>query len=97
MKSGNVTIAITTYSLTHTDARVNTCKVGGRVASMPMFVAEMFYRGGPMASDYREIDKETKKIAEWITKASEGKVSSPGGTDIIFSLKGRNGMTISKC
>jgi len=92
MKSANVAIAITNYSLTHTDARVNTCKVGGRVASMPMFVPEMFYKGGPMDSDYQEINKETKKIADWITKANEAKVTSPGGTDISFSVKGRNGM-----
>ena len=92
MKSANVAIAITTYSLTHTDARVNTCKAGGRVASMPMFLAEMFYKGGPMASDYQQIDKETKKIADWITKANGAKVTSPGGTDISFSVKGRNGM-----
>jgi leucyl aminopeptidase (aminopeptidase T) len=92
MKSANVAIAITTYSLTHTDARLNTCKEGGRVASMPMFEAEMFYKGGPMSSDYREIDKETKKIADWITKANDVRVTSPGGTDIRFSVKGRNGM-----
>jgi len=92
MKSVDVAIVITTYSLTHTDARVNTCKAGGRVASMPMFVAGMFYKGGPVAADYRGIDRETKKIAEWITKANEARVTSPGGTDITFSLKGRNGM-----
>jgi leucyl aminopeptidase (aminopeptidase T) len=92
MKSGDVAIAITTYSLTHTDARVNACKAGGRVASMPMFVADMFYPGGPMASDYRQIDKETKKIADLITKANDVKVISPGGTDISFSVKSRNGM-----
>jgi leucyl aminopeptidase (aminopeptidase T) len=92
MKGASVTTAITTYSLTHTDARLNTCKAGGRVASMPNFLAEMFYKGGPMASDYREIDKETKKIAEWITKANDVKVTSPGGTDISFSVRDRNGM-----
>lgn len=41
MKNSKVAIAITTYSLTHTDALVNACKAGARVASMPMFVAEM--------------------------------------------------------
>jgi leucyl aminopeptidase (aminopeptidase T) len=92
MKVADVVIAITTYSLTHTNARVNACKAGVRVASMPMFLAEMFYPGGPMAADYREIEKETKKIAELMTKASEAKVTSPGGTNITFSLKGRNGM-----
>ena len=92
MKGASIAIAITTYSLTHTDARVNACKAGARVASMPMFVAEMFYPGGPMASDYREIDKESRKIAELITRAKEAKIISPGGTGIGFSLKGRKGM-----
>jgi len=92
MKDVDVAVAITTYSITHTDARVNTCKAGGRVASMPMFLAEMFYKGGPMSSDYREIEKETRKIADWITKAKEAKITSPGGTNISFSVKGRNGM-----
>ena len=92
MKIADVDVAITTYSLTHTDARVNACKAGVRVASMPMFVAEMFYQGGPMAADYREIHKETKRIADLITGANEAKVVSPGGTDITFSLKGRKGM-----
>ena len=92
MKSADVAVAITTYSLTHTDARVNACKAGKRVLSMPMFVAEMFYPGGPMTSDYREIDKETKKIAEWITKANQARVTSPGGTDISLSVKDRKGM-----
>jgi leucyl aminopeptidase (aminopeptidase T) len=92
MKNANVTVAITTYSLTHTDARVNACKAGGRVLSMPSFLAEMFSKNGPMATDYRVIEKETKKIAEWITKANEVKVTSPGGTDITFSVKGKSGM-----
>jgi leucyl aminopeptidase (aminopeptidase T) len=92
MKNANVAIAVTTYSLTHTDARVSACKAGGRVVSMPMFLAEMFYKGGPMASNYREIEKETRKIADWMTKANDVKVTSPGGTDITFSVKGRNGM-----
>jgi len=92
MKAVDVVIAITTYSLTHTDARVNACKAGTRVASMPMFLAEMFYPGGPMAADYLAIDRETKKLAELITQAKTAKVTSPGGTDITFSLEGRNGM-----
>jgi leucyl aminopeptidase (aminopeptidase T) len=95
MKSADVGVAITNFSLTHTDVRVNACKVGRRVLSMPMFMAEMFYPGGPMNADYREVDKETRKIAEWITKANEARVTSPGGTDITLSLKDRKGMVDS--
>jgi len=89
MKAVDVVIAITTYSLTHTDARVNACNAGARVASMPMFTVEMLYPGGPMATDYGEIDRETRKIAALITKASKARITSQGGTRIAFSLKGR--------
>jgi len=95
MKAAHVVIAMTTYSLTHTDARVNACSAGARVASMPMFTAEMFYPGGPMATDYGEIDRETRKIAALITKASKARITSPGGTHIAFSLKGRKGLVDS--
>ena len=92
MKAADVVVAITTFSLTHTDARVNACNAGARVASMPMFTAEMLYPGGPMAADYRKIDFETKKIAVSITKASKARITSQGGTHIAFSLEGRSGL-----
>jgi len=91
MKAVDVVVAITTYSLTHTEARENATKVGTRIASMPMFMPEMFYSEGPMAADYYKIEEETKRIAERITKSQEATVTSPGGTDIRFSIAGRKG------
>jgi len=91
MKAADVAVAITTYSLTHTEARENATKAGTRIASMPMFLAEMFYPGGPMAADYHKIAEETKKIADLITEAKEAIVTSPGGTNMKFSLEGRKG------
>jgi len=93
MKVANVVVAITTYSLTHTDAREHATRAGARLASMPMFLPEMFYPGGPMAADYKKIANETKKIADLITQANEANVKSRAGTDFTFSLKGRNGMS----
>ncbi len=92
MKAANVVAAITTYSLTHTDARVNACKAGARVASMPMILPEMFYPGGPMAADYREMERVTRRIADLMTEAREVRVTSPGGTDINFGKEGRKAM-----
>lgn len=92
MKAADVVVAITTYSLTHTDARVNACKAGVRVASMPMFLPEMFYPGGPMAADYLKIAEETRKIAQLLTEANDVRIQTETGTDITFSLKGRVGM-----
>ena len=91
MKVVDVVIAISTYSLTHTEARENATKAGARIASMPMFLAAMFYPGGPMAVDYCKIKEETKKIAELITESKEAIVTSPGGTNMKFSIEGRKG------
>jgi aminopeptidase len=95
MKAANVVVAMTTYSLTHTDAREHATQAGARVASMPKFLQEMFYFGGPMAADYRKIARETAKIADLITQANEATIKSRAGTDFTFSLKGRNGMSDS--
>jgi leucyl aminopeptidase (aminopeptidase T) len=91
MKAADVVIAISTYSLTHTEARENATKAGARIASMPMFLAEMFYPGGPMTADYHEIKEETEKIAELMTRSKEAIVTSPGGTNMKFRTEGRKG------
>ncbi|MCW3981820.1 MAG: aminopeptidase, partial [Candidatus Bathyarchaeota archaeon] len=91
MKAADAVIAMTTYSLTHTEARENATKRGARIASMPTFLVEMFYPGGPMAADYHEIEVETKKIAEAITESKEAIVTSPEGTSLKLSIEGRRG------
>lgn len=91
LKTPDVLIAITSYSLSHTDARESASKAGVRVASMPGFLVDMFYPGGPMAADYVKIRKETEKLAKLITDAREVVIKTPAGTDISFSLEGRSG------
>ncbi len=91
MASHDVAIAITSYSLTHTRAREKATSKGVRVASMPGFLAEMFYEGGPMDVDYEEIARETRRIAEILTKAEEAELKTDKGTNLKFSLKGRRG------
>ena len=91
MKDADVVMAITTYSLTHTKARQKATEKGARVASMPAFLGEMFYPGGPMAADYSKIQKETMGIAELITESKEAVITSPAGTEMRFSIEGRNG------
>jgi leucyl aminopeptidase (aminopeptidase T) len=91
MKRVNVVIAITSYSLSHTNAREEACKAGARIASMPNFLPEMFYTGGPMSADYEKIAEETEKIAKLLTEANEAVVKSKEGTNIKFSIAGREG------
>ena len=91
LKTAEVLIAITSYSLSHTEAREGATKAGVRVASMPVFLADMFYPGGPMDADYTKIEEETEKLAKLITDAREVIVRTSAGTDLKFGLKGRTG------
>ncbi|GAB4528462.1 MAG: aminopeptidase [Anaerolineae bacterium] len=91
MKAADVVIIITSFSLSHTDAREQACRAGARVASMPRFIPEMFFPAGPMDADYAEIERLTRRIAEVLTPAHQVHVTCPAGTDITFSIQGRPG------
>ena len=92
LKTVDVLIAITTYSLSHTKAREGATEAGVRVASMPMFLIDMLYPEAPMAADYTKVKEESEKIAKLIANAKEAKIKTPAGTDITFSLEGRDGL-----
>ncbi|UCC88414.1 MAG: hypothetical protein JSV81_03645 [Anaerolineales bacterium] len=91
MKESDVVVAPTTYSLSHTDARLATIQAGGRVASMPEFEARMFEAGGPMAADYRKIAADSQTFADLLATANEVTLRTAYGTDLRFSLAGRPG------
>jgi leucyl aminopeptidase (aminopeptidase T) len=90
-KAADVVVIITSFSLSHTDAREEACRAGARVASMPRFIPEMFHPDGPMDADYNEIEQLTQRIAALLTPAQHVHVTCPAGTDITFSIKGRPG------
>jgi leucyl aminopeptidase (aminopeptidase T) len=92
MKRADAVIALTTYSLSHTAARENASRSGARIASMPMFEAEMFHLGGAMAADYIAIREEGGKLLALVDSADAVVLSSQDGTDLRFSLKGRKGI-----
>jgi leucyl aminopeptidase (aminopeptidase T) len=87
----DVVIGLTTYSLSHTDARQEATRAGVRLASMPGFEARMLEPGGPMAADYQQIAADCRVFAELLDAAEEVIVRSPHGTDLRFSLRGRGG------
>jgi leucyl aminopeptidase (aminopeptidase T) len=91
MKAVDVVVAITTYSLTHTDARTSATEAGVRVASMPFLLADMFFAGGPMDADYDKVREDSEKLAKLITDAREVVVKTSDSTDIKFSLASRSG------
>lgn len=91
MLNYDVLVMMNTYSLSHTNAREHASRQGIRVASMPGVDAAMFAPDGPMAADYQTIARETRQWAEMLTHACQVRIATPFGTDLSFSIAGRNG------
>lgn len=87
MKTSNVVIAPTTFSLTHTQARINACKAGARVASMPGITEKMMAQGG-MTADYNKINEIAIVLNNKLENAKKIRVVTDSGTDILFDLEG---------
>lgn len=91
MRQADVLLCVTTYSLSHTDARQNATRAGVRLASMPGFTHEMLAPGGPMAVDYNQVAADCRRFADLLTAGSDVIVRAPHGTDLHFSIEGRPG------
>lgn len=88
MKSSDVVIAPTYYSLTHTKARIEACKAGVRVALMPK-VSEFSFTKGGLTANYSEVKKLTEKMFAAVKNSTSIKVTSKNGTDVSFPIEGR--------
>ncbi len=87
MKHADVVIAPTTFSLTHTQARINACKAGARIASMPGITENMMKSGGITADCY-SINETAVKLKKRMEKVKKIRVTTGLGTDIVFDLEG---------
>jgi leucyl aminopeptidase (aminopeptidase T) len=81
--------AATDTSLSHTRARLAGTKRGGRFASLPTVTEDIFRRAIPI--DYDEMTRRGAAIAELITRADSVRITSPQGTDVTLSVRGRDG------
>lgn len=88
MQAADVVLAPTTYSLTHTQARLRGSQAGARIATMPMITENMMRRGA-MLADYSEVSRLTMRVAASLNRASEVEVTAPAGTELRFSVAGR--------
>ena len=87
MKKFDVVLVPTAKSITHTDARRNASAKGVRVATFPGITKEIMIRG--MNADYKAISARSIKLKRILEKGEQVRVTSPSGTDISFSIKGR--------
>ncbi len=89
MSKYDVVVAITSFSLSHTNAREKATRAGARIASMPGFTADMFLPEGPMSVDYKQVSSFSRRLAEYLKGSKTIRVVTEKGTDIEFSVEGR--------
>jgi aminopeptidase len=84
-------VALSYYSTSHTRFRdFLTSVCGSRYASMPLFDVSMIE--GPMNVDWKSLARTTKKIAAAVNRAEAVEISTPNGTHLSFSVKGRKAL-----
>ncbi|MCS4541618.1 MAG: aminopeptidase [Euryarchaeota archaeon] len=88
MRVSDVVIAPTFYSLTHTKARIEACKNGARIASMPRITQFSFTKGG-LTADYQKVRKLTEKMFNLVKGSKVVKIQSKSGTDVSMIVAGR--------
>ncbi|MBN1864285.1 MAG: aminopeptidase [Victivallales bacterium] len=84
MKTFDVVIAPTMYSITHTDAVRESIRCGARVATLPGVDAETFVNG--LAAEPEDLDSAGAHWTERLTGKRKIRVLAPGGTDIEFEV-----------
>ncbi len=87
----DVVVMATGTSMTHTMARVRATKAGARIASLPGVTEESL--GGGISADYNEISRILRIFERKTRNVRKVHVTSAGGTDVTFSVKGRGWIT----
>jgi leucyl aminopeptidase (aminopeptidase T) len=89
MRKVDVLIIPTSKSLSHTKARREACQGGARCATLPGITPDTMRR--TLNADYQKIAKLSIRLARVLTRGSTAHVTTPAGTDIRMSIKGRRG------
>lgn len=90
MKISDAFIAIVGKSITHTHAVKNAINNGSRGVVLTQFSDSMMIHGG-IEANFKEIAPTCKKIAKCLEGANTIRLTTPYGTDLTFSAKGRRG------
>lgn len=89
MKVAQVVVIPTSKSLSHTQARREACRAGARIATLPDATVDMLVR--TLEVDYEKMAAECRHYAQILTEGSRVELYTPAGTELTFSLTGRQG------
>ena len=90
MKSASLVIALTTFSLAHSRARIDAAAQGARFLSLPQYSKTLL--GHPMVRvDYRALAPTVRKVSDAFTAGSSLHITSEAGTDLTVDISGRAG------
>ncbi|MBN2029779.1 aminopeptidase [bacterium] len=84
MASSDVVILTTSRSLSHTKARRHACQCGARIASLPNIKADSLIR--TLTGNYKSMINKSRKLADILTIGRSAHLTTPAGTNLIFSL-----------
>jgi aminopeptidase len=84
MQATDVVFLHTTYSLSHSNARVLAQRAGARVISMPGVTEDGFLR--TLSVDMEALARLTNRLAERVARARTARVTTALGTDIRYRL-----------
>ena len=88
MESADLIILATRHSLTHTHARRQANRTGARIISIPGITEDMLRSGG-LAADWTDVHELVRRTARRLRNAQEVHLTSAAGTDLTFSVEGR--------
>jgi leucyl aminopeptidase (aminopeptidase T) len=89
MQKMHVIIAVTTPSISHTEARRLACRAGARIAGLPGITMNAFSRIAD--ANFDKIFRRSKKLADILSMASEVRVTAMNGTDLFIPISKRQG------
>ena len=89
LRSADVAVVLTEYSISYTRARQKAAHGGTRMALLPEFTEEMLK--GPMMVDYEAMGKRTYKLSRFLDSADTAYLITEAGTELTMSLEERAG------
>jgi len=88
MMASDVIFQPVAQSIAHALATKKARENGARVVCMTEFREEMLIRGG-IEADFAKLEQDAIKLADFLSAAGSVRITSSLGTDLTFSIKGR--------